>query len=354
MSSINLNNVSKWYGNNPVIKDANLDIDDGEFIVLVGPSGCGKSTLLRIISGLEDLDNGKIFINSIDVTDKIPSERGLSMVFQSYALYPHMNVSENIGFSLKTSGENKEMLKNKIDNVAEILKLDKLLHRLPKELSGGQRQRVAIGRAIIRQPKAFLFDEPLSNLDASLRVEMRLEISRLHKQLGITTIYVTHDQVEAMTLADKIVVINEGEIIQVGTPQELYNYPKNLFVAEFIGTPKMNTMKCYVKKNVIHIIGNIEIKTSIKTHHKNTKYFGFRADRVKMCEKQKGSLTGYIKFVEYLGSEQYIYVDCGINESLIVLKEEPDYKIPSLKKEIGLKILTKDLYLFDKNGNVLN
>jgi len=227
MSSIKLKNVSKWFGKNLVIKNVNLEIKDGEFVVLVGPSGCGKSTLLRIISGLEDLDEGEILINSEDVTSKIPSERKLSMVFQSYALYPHMNVSENIGFSLKTSGVDREFLKKKITEVAKILKLDSLLNRLPKQLSGGQRQRVAIGRAIIRQPKAFLFDEPLSNLDASLRVEMRLEISRLHKQLGITTIYVTHDQVEAMTLADKIVVINEGEIIQVGSPRELFNKPKN-------------------------------------------------------------------------------------------------------------------------------
>ena len=242
MASIKLNNISKWFGKNHVIKEINLDISDGEFIVLVGPSGCGKSTLLRIISGLEDLNEGNISINDSDVTDKIPSERGLSMVFQSYALYPHMNVSENIGFSLKTAGIKKEILKKKVLEVAEILKLENLLDRLPKELSGGQKQRVAIGRAIIREPQAFLFDEPLSNLDASLRVEMRLEIARLHKKLGITTIYVTHDQIEAMTLADKIVVINEGKIIQIGTPSELYNFPINLFVAEFIGTPKMNIL----------------------------------------------------------------------------------------------------------------
>ncbi len=352
MSSIKLKNVSKWFGKNLVIKNVNLEIKDGEFVVLVGPSGCGKSTLLRIISGLEDLDEGEILINSEDVTSKIPSERELSMVFQSYALYPHMNVSDNIGFSLKTSGMDKELLKKKIAEVAKILKLDNLLNRLPKQLSGGQRQRVAIGRAIIRQPKAFLFDEPLSNLDASLRVEMRLEISRLHKQLGITTIHVTHDQVEAMTLADKIVVINQGEIIQVGSPRELFNKPKNLFVAEFIGTPKMNILNCIIKRGYIYLNGRKDIKTNIKkTDHKINK-IGFRPNKVSICEKEKGLLTGEVKFIEYLGSEQFIYVDCGIDEKLVVVKTNPDYKI-QFKKIVGLNILLKDLYFFLKNGEVL-
>ena len=231
MASIILQNISKWFSNNQVIKDVDLNIQDGEFIVFVGPSGCGKSTLLRIISGLEDLNEGTVLIDDLNVTDKIPYDRGLSMVFQSYALYPHMNVFDNIGFSLKTSGVHSNILKTKVGEVAKILQLEDLLHRLPKQLSGGQKQRVAIGRAIIRKPKAFLFDEPLSNLDAALRVEMRLEISKLHKELGVTTIYVTHDQVEAMTLADKIVVLNEGKIIQIGSPHKLYNHPKNLFVA---------------------------------------------------------------------------------------------------------------------------
>jgi len=352
MSSIKVKNISKWFGNNLVIKNVSLDIKDGEFVVLVGPSGCGKSTLLRIISGLEDLNEGEIFINSEDVTNKIPSERKLSMVFQSYALYPHMNVYENIGFSLKTSGVDKELLKKKIAEVAKILKLDSLLNRLPKQLSGGQRQRVAIGRAIIRQPRAFLFDEPLSNLDASLRVEMRLEISRLHKQLGITTIYVTHDQVEAMTLADKIVVINQGEIIQVGSPRELFNKPKNLFVAEFIGTPKMNVLNCITKRGFIYLNGKENIKTKIRKKDNKINKIGFRPNKISICEKEKGLLNGEIKFIEYLGTEQFIYVDCGIDESLIVVKTNPDYKIP-IKRIIGLKMLSKDLYFFSKNGEVL-
>ena len=353
MASIKLNNISKWFADNHVIRDINLDINDGEFIVLVGPSGCGKSTLLRIICGLEDLNEGSIFINNYDVTDKIPSERGLSMVFQSYALYPHMNVSENIGFSLKTAGTKKEILNKKILNVAEILKLKPLLKRLPKELSGGQKQRVAIGRAIIREPKGFLFDEPLSNLDASLRVEMRLEISRLHKKLGITTIYVTHDQIEAMTLADKIVIINEGEIIQVGTPKELYNNPKNLFVAKFIGTPKMNILNCNVKNENIYIAGEKNIKTKIKTKLKLVNKVGFRPEKISICDPKIGSLSGQIKFFEYLGSEQFIYVDIGIDENLVVVKDNPEVNV-KLNKKVGLKILNKDLHFFSKNGDRLN
>ena len=353
MASIKLNNISKWFGENHVIKDINLNIIDGEFIVLVGPSGCGKSTLLRIISGLEDLESGKILIENKDVTDKIPSDRKLSMVFQSYALYPHMNVFENIGFALKTSGINKEILTQKVNQVAETLKLKLLLNRLPKELSGGQKQRVAIGRAIIREPKAFLFDEPLSNLDASLRIEMRLEISRLHKKLGITTIYVTHDQVEAMTLADRIVVINEGKIIQVGTPKELYNRPKNLFVAKFIGTPKMNVLECTTINGNVYFIDKINKKTNIRCNNKDIQKIGFRAEKIIICETKKASFIGYAKFIEYLGAEQFIYVDVGVNENFVIVKEKPDVKVP-LNKKLGFKISQKDIHFFSKNDYRLN
>jgi ABC-type sugar transport system ATPase subunit len=221
----------------------------------VGPSGCGKSTLLRIIAGLEDASEGAVIIDDNDVTGNLPSERGLAMVFQSYALYPHMDVGENIGFALKTAGMPTADIKDRVDKVAAILKLESLLDRLPKQLSGGQRQRVAIGRAIVREPVGFLFDEPLSNLDAALRVNMRLEISRLHAQLGITTIYVTHDQIEAMTLADRIVVLNEGRIMQAGSPRELYNNPNSRFVAEFIGSPKMNVLPCTEKAGQIVFAG---------------------------------------------------------------------------------------------------
>ena len=347
MASIILQNISKWFSSNQVIKNVDLNIKDGEFIVFVGPSGCGKSTLLRIISGLEDLNEGTVLIDDLDVTDKIPYDRGLSMVFQSYALYPHMNVFDNIGFSLKTSGVNSDILKTKVGEVAKILQLEDLLHRLPKQLSGGQKQRVAIGRAIIRKPKAFLFDEPLSNLDAALRVEMRLEISKLHKELGVTTIYVTHDQVEAMTLADKIVVLNEGKIIQIGSPHRLYNYPKNLFVAEFIGTPKMNILNCIKKEGHIYLDKNK--KTNIKTTKENIFKLGIRPDNIEICKFEKNILSGHIKFCEYLGSEQYVYVDCGINDKLIIVKLDPNFKVV-LNEKIGLKFISKYVHFFSKDG----
>jgi len=240
MGSISLKSVEKWFGDVQVIKGIDLDINDGELIIFVGPSGCGKSTLLRMIAGLEETSRGQIFLEGEDVTHKVPSERELSMVFQSYALYPHLSVRENMGFALKTAGAPKAEIDEKVGNVADILKLNDYLERRPKDLSGGQRQRVAIGRAIVRKPKGFLFDEPLSNLDASLRVDMRFEIARLHKTLQSTMVYVTHDQVEAMTLADRIVVLRDGLIMQVGTPRELYEKPDNVFVAQFIGSPKMN------------------------------------------------------------------------------------------------------------------
>ena len=347
MASIILQNISKWFSSNQVIKNVDLNIKDGEFIVFVGPSGCGKSTLLRIISGLEDLNDGTVLIDDLDVTDKIPYDRGLSMVFQSYALYPHMNVFDNIGFSLKTSGVKSDILKNKVGEVAKILQLEDLLHRLPKQLSGGQKQRVAIGRAIIRKPKAFLFDEPLSNLDAALRVEMRLEISKLHKELGVTTIYVTHDQVEAMTLADKIVVLNEGKIIQIGSPHKLYNYPKNLFVAEFIGTPKMNILDCIKKEGHIYLDKNK--KTNIKTKKESIFTLGIRPDNIEICKSEKNILSGHIKFCEYLGSEQYVYVDCGINDKLIIVKIDPNFKVV-LNEKIGLKFISKYVHFFSKDG----
>ena len=242
MGRIKLNQVQKKFGDVEVIPPLDLEIDEGEFVVFVGPSGCGKSTLLRLIAGLEDTTSGNISIDGRDATDLPPAKRGLAMVFQSYALYPHMDVAENIGFALKTAGVPRTEIKKRVSEVAGVLKLEGLLGRLPKQLSGGQRQRVAIGRAIVREPVGFLFDEPLSNLDAALRENMRLEISRLHAQLGITTIYVTHDQIEAMTLADRIVVLDGGRIIQAGTPRELYNNPNSRFVAEFIGSPKMNLL----------------------------------------------------------------------------------------------------------------
>ncbi|MCA3454070.1 MAG: ABC transporter ATP-binding protein, partial [Rhodobacter sp.] len=240
MGRITLRNVSKRFGDVTVIPPINLEIEDGEFVVFVGPSGCGKSTLLRLIAGLEDVSGGVIEIDGVNATELPPARRGLAMVFQSYALYPHMSVRRNIAFPLKMAGMDPAEIARKVEAAAAVLNLTGYLDRRPGQLSGGQRQRVAIGRAIVREPKAFLFDEPLSNLDAALRVNMRLEISELHQTLKTTMIYVTHDQVEAMTMADKIVVVNQGRIEQVGSPLDLYRAPANLFVAGFIGSPKMN------------------------------------------------------------------------------------------------------------------
>lgn len=247
MADVVLQKLKKSFGRVDVIHGVNLHINSGEFVVFVGPSGCGKSTLLRLIAGLEDASSGNISIDEEDVTDLEPAERGVAMVFQSYALYPHMTVRENMGFGLKMTGHHDALIKERVGKAAKILHLEPLLDRKPKQLSGGQRQRVAIGRSIVREPKVFLFDEPLSNLDAELRVQMRLEIAKLHNDLGATMVYVTHDQVEAMTLADKIVVLRAGIIEQYGAPLDLYNNPDNVFVAGFIGSPRMNFLNGVVK-----------------------------------------------------------------------------------------------------------
>ena len=260
MSNIKFSSVHKSFGQNKIINNFNLEGKEDEFLVLVGPSGCGKSTLLRMIAGLEKVDEGKIQINDKIINELHPSKRETAMVFQSYALYPHMNVYENMSFGLKIEKQSKEEIQTKVLRAAKILKIEELLERRPKQLSGGQRQRVAIGRAITRNPKIFLFDEPLSNLDAALRAEMRVEISKLHQQIKTNMIYVTHDQVEAMTLADRIVILNQGNIEQVGTPEEIYSDPANIFVAQFIGTPKMNILEIDEKdiksEKIIKVLGN--------------------------------------------------------------------------------------------------
>ncbi|MEM7377629.1 MAG: sn-glycerol-3-phosphate ABC transporter ATP-binding protein UgpC [Pseudomonadota bacterium] len=307
MGSIHLKAVEKWYGDAQVIKGVDLQINDGEFVVFVGPSGCGKSTLLRMIGGLEDISRGALDIDGSDVTDQPPSKRGLSMVFQSYALYPHMSVRDNMGFSLKTAGAPKTEIAEKVVAAARTLKLEQYLDRRPKDLSGGQRQRVAIGRSIVREPTAFLFDEPLSNLDAALRVEMRHEISKLHQSLSATMIYVTHDQVEAMTLADRIVVLESGKIIQVGTPRALYSDPANTFVAQFIGSPKMNVMPCDVSEGVCTIRGGraVSLPGGAPTQ------LGIRPEHIRVGEAGSGACDGRVDVVEYLGSDTFVLFDCG-------------------------------------------
>ena len=299
MSDLKISNLYKRYGSVEILKDVNLDIQSGEFVVFVGPSGCGKSTLLRCISGLETISSGELEIDGRVVNDVAPSKRGIAMVFQSYALYPHMNVFDNMAYSLKLQGLPKEEIKTKVNAAADKLQLTKYLERLPKALSGGQRQRVAIGRAIVRDPKVFLFDEPLSNLDAALRVQMRMEIARLKETLPNTTmVYVTHDQVEAMTMADRIVVLKDGVVQQVGTPMELYEKPQSLFVAGFIGSPKMNFLSGqYADKFGAHTVG-------VRSEH---------LDIV-----PDGVWNGKVIYSENLGSDSYIYVDVGSDEPVIV------------------------------------
>ena len=357
MASIQLSAVEKWFGDLQVIKGIDLAVEEGEFVVFVGPSGCGKSTLLRIIAGLEDASEGAVIIDDNDVTGNLPSERGLAMVFQSYALYPHMDVGENIGFALKTAGMPTADIKDRVDKVAAILKLESLLDRLPKQLSGGQRQRVAIGRAIVREPVGFLFDEPLSNLDAALRVNMRLEISRLHAQLGITTIYVTHDQIEAMTLADRIVVLNEGRIMQAGSPRELYNNPNSRFVAEFIGSPKMNVLPCAEKAGQIVFAGqaaNSDQKggtfsaESLSSPSGAVASLGIRPENIALCDADAGQINGSVAVCEYLGSEQFAYIDCGFDE-MVTVRVAPDEAVP-VDSVVGLSFDREKLYTFDGNG----
>src|SRR5437660_11571840 len=292
MGSITLEGVSKAFGSHVVIPSADLEIEDGSFVVFVGPSGCGKTTLLRLIAGLEDVSDGRILIDGANVVDVPAAKRGLSMVFQSYALYPHMSVRGNIAFGLKMAGLPRPEIDRKVEAAAATLNLTPYLERKPRDLSGGQRQRVAIGRAIVREPKAFLFDEPLSNLDAALRVQMRIEVTRLQKQLGTTAVYVTHDQVEAMTMADKIVVLNGGKIEQYGSPLELYERPANLFVAGFIGSPKMN-----------FVSGAAAGEPSVAT-------LGIRPEHLKIGKEGEG-WAGTVSVAEHLGSDTFLYVDAG-------------------------------------------
>ena len=290
MGSIRLEGVSKTFGRTTVIPGVDLDIADGTFVVFVGPSGCGKSTLLRLIAGLEDVSAGRIIIDGNDVAKLPPAKRGLAMVFQSYALYPHMTVRKNIGFGLRMAGRPRDEVARKVEAASNVLNLSAYLDRKPGELSGGQRQRVAIGRAIVREPKAFLFDEPLSNLDAALRVQMRLEIARLQKSLATTTVYVTHDQVEAMTLAERIVVLNGGRVEQVGSPLELYARPDNLFVAGFIGSPRMN-----------FVSGELAARMGAAT-------IGVRPEHIVASRDGEG-WRGTVAAAEHLGSDTFLYID---------------------------------------------
>ncbi|WFR99331.1 ABC transporter ATP-binding protein [Rhizobium tumorigenes] len=327
MSEVSLRNIRKSFGSLDVIKGVDLDVQSGEFVVFVGPSGCGKSTLLRMIAGLEDITSGTLSIAGKEVNDVDPSKRGIAMVFQSYALYPHMTVRENMGFALRFAGVAKAEVARQVEEAARILELEPLLDRKPKQLSGGQRQRVAIGRAIVRHPKVFLFDEPLSNLDAELRVHMRIEIARLHKKLATTIIYVTHDQVEAMTLADKIVVLRSGAVEQVGAPLDLYDDPANLFVAGFIGSPKMNFFKGVLARSAdgrwsakLPELGDTTIPLVIgadKASEGTPVTIGVRPEH--FDEVGDASLDMVVDMLEHLGGETYAFARYGEGELVTVL-----------------------------------
>ncbi|MET3852927.1 sn-glycerol-3-phosphate ABC transporter ATP-binding protein UgpC [Rhizobium sp. OAE497] len=312
-TSVVLQKVEKRYGSLDVIHGIDLTIDPGEFVVFVGPSGCGKSTLLRMIAGLEEISGGTLLLDNERMNEVAPAKRGIAMVFQSYALYPHMSVYKNLAFGLETAGYKKAEIEPKVRRAAEILQIEKLLERKPKALSGGQRQRVAIGRAIVREPRIFLFDEPLSNLDAELRVQMRVEISRLHGNLGNTMIYVTHDQVEAMTMADKIVVLNSGRIEQVGAPLDLYNNPANRFVAGFIGSPKMNFLKAKIEQvndgdTVINVCGSsIRLPRRLKGAAGSDVTFGIRPEHLTVAAGGAELATVNVDLVENLGGATMLY-----------------------------------------------
>lgn len=328
MGNITLNQITKNFGDVEVIQPIDLNIEDGEFVVFVGPSGCGKSTLLRLIAGLEDVTSGQIMIDGKDATDIPPAKRGLAMVFQSYALYPHMSVRKNIGFPLKMAKMPRSEANRKIEAAAEVLNLTDYLKRRPGQLSGGQRQRVAIGRAIVREPEAFLFDEPLSNLDAALRVNMRLEISELHQKLKTTMVYVTHDQVEAMTMADKIVVLSAGNIEQVGSPLELYRSPRNRFVAEFIGSPKMNFLSgTHASKYDAHSIG-------IRPEH-----FKVSSD--------SGEWKGEVGVTEHLGSDTFFRVH--FDEDVLTARINGEIDVHH-GDTVYLSANAEHIYKFDNQG----
>ena len=343
MSGVTLNNVIKKYGATQVIHGIDLEIEDGEFCVFVGPSGCGKSTLLRMVAGLEETTEGKINIGARDVTHLDPSERGVAMVFQTYALYPHMTVAENMGFGLKMIGHPKAEVKAKVEEAARVLKLEPYLGRKPKALSGGQRQRVAIGRAIVRGPEVFLFDEPLSNLDAELRVEMRVEIARLHQEIGATMIYVTHDQVEAMTLADKIVVLRSGRVEQAGRPLELYNDPDNQFVAGFIGSPAMNFFDANAKDGVITVpaFTGLEIPAPKSLIGDRLIKIGLRPHHMSLTEGE----THRVELSEQLGGVSYHYLVAPDGAKLIV--EAHNQHAPRPGSMTGLTIKGDQALFFD-------
>ncbi|MBF0752395.1 MULTISPECIES: maltose/maltodextrin ABC transporter ATP-binding protein MalK [unclassified Pasteurella] len=368
MANVSLRNVNKSYGDIHISRNVNLEINEGEFVVFVGPSGCGKSTLLRMIAGLEDITSGDLFIGDKRMNDVEPAKRGIGMVFQSYALYPHLNVADNMSFGLKLAGVSKEERDQRVNQVAEVLQLAHLLDRKPKALSGGQRQRVAIGRTLVSQPEVFLLDEPLSNLDAGLRVQMRVEISKLHKKLGRTMIYVTHDQVEAMTLADKIVVLQAlgnnpqitTNVAQVGKPLELYHYPANRFVAGFIGSPKMNFLPVRVTAVETE---RVQVELPDSNHHNfwipvegegvnegEMLSLGIRPEHVIPVVQAEVRLRGIVQVVELLGHETQIHIEIPEIHQPIFVYRQNDVVLVSEGDEIEIGIMPERCHLFKEDG----
>lgn len=347
MAELSLQSVRKSFGSIDVIKGIDLEINHGEFMVFVGPSGCGKSTLLRLVAGLESPSDGEVFIDGKDVTDAEPYDRGIAMVFQSYALYPHMSVAENMGFALRLQKQSKQAQRTAVEHAAEILQIQHLLDRKPAQLSGGQRQRVAIGRAIVRDPKVFLFDEPLSNLDAELRVQMRLEIARLHKELGATMIYVTHDQTEAMTMADRIVVMRDGVVEQIGSPTNLYDDPDGQFVAGFIGSPKMNFIPCIaVGPNEISMAGATIILPELQTTLEDGSSYtlGVRPEHLQAATGPTINMN--IDAIEQLGSTAFVHGDVSSGEQTTRIVVELRDQRPKPNDLVQIAFDTSRLYLF--------
>ncbi len=355
MAEVHLRGLRKRYaGGAEVLRGIDLDIADGEFTVFVGPSGCGKSTLLRMIAGLESISEGEILIGGRDVGALDPAERGVAMVFQSYALYPHMTVEQNMGFALKMAGQCKAEVRERVGQVAEVLQINHLLQRRPRELSGGQRQRVAIGRAIVRRPAVFLFDEPLSNLDASLRVQMRIELSRLHKELGTTMIYVTHDQVEAMTLGDRIAIFNGGQVEQVGAPLELFERPRSPFVAGFLGSPRMNLLPVQASAapggGSLLALGAGSLRVPHAAHGALT--LGVRPDHIALAAPGSG-LRARIELVEHLGDAVIAHASLGAGLPSLTLRLAPEQIRPAAGDAVGLLIQAERVHLFDAAGLAL-
>jgi len=355
MADIKIDKINKYFGNVHVIKDVSLEIKSQSFTVLVGPSGCGKSTMLRMIAGLEEINSGTISIDDKEVNNLPPKERNIAMVFQSYALYPHMTVFDNMAFGLKLEKRSNDEINDRVQEAARILQIQDYLKRKPKQLSGGQRQRVAIGRAITRKPKVFLFDEPLSNLDAALRVQMRVELAKLHDQLNATMIYVTHDQTEAMTLANDIVVLDEGVVSQKGSPMELYNNPKNLFVGGFIGSPKMNFIKSKIlskssNKTEVDIpdLGKINIpKTSESSYEGDFVQIGIRPEHLLVNKDGDANWESKVLVVEKLGSGTFLYLEK--NGEMLVVQTDGDSKI-KVGDNVKIGFDTTRCHIFDKSN----